>query len=470
MKTKQFIPVLILLGLAGVAAIAANSINYTIDPAVIDQGGGHASTSTFPSMGSIGGSVIGAGTSTNYVLETDYPYTVLDTSSGPPPVPPLLILPGAQNPGPSNESNNAPDVVLLQLRLQAGPSGANVDSLVLTASGSGNDAPVGGGGDIVQVSLYEDMNNNGLYESAVDSQIGSAQFFSGDDGTATFGALAHNIPGSTAQNWIVVYDFQVAGATLKTFICSIASPTDVTATDGSSGNPIGVNGPPLTSAAKTFNPGVGATGTLTVMAGPHNISRDIYAGTQETAMQVQLAASSFEDITVSGLTFHTQGTADESNDVLNVYLYDDLDGNGTVGVSDVMIAGPDQFLFDNGQRAYIFNAVVSAGQSATWILVYDLADPLVLGETFNAYILDSTSVTAQGLSSLSPVTATLTPSSPIGGAILTVNENPTLAAGPSYFMGGCAGGGSDLPGVFGLALLVAAFAGLLLTVRLARQN
>ncbi len=74
--------------------IAAASLNYILAPAVVDQGGGLASSSNYELRGSIGGPVIATGAagtgeavSPNYVLEVNS-VSLIDSGVAPAPPPP----------------------------------------------------------------------------------------------------------------------------------------------------------------------------------------------------------------------------------------------------------------------------------------------------------------------------------------------------------------------------------------------
>ena len=84
------------LAVAGGAllCIAAASLNYILAPAVVDQGGGLASSSNYELRGSIGGPVIATGAagtgeavSPNYVLEVNS-VGLIDSGVAPAPPPP----------------------------------------------------------------------------------------------------------------------------------------------------------------------------------------------------------------------------------------------------------------------------------------------------------------------------------------------------------------------------------------------
>jgi hypothetical protein len=454
MNMRQFTPVLILLGLAGAVAFAASSANYFLDPIVIDQGGDSAFSTFYTGRASIGGNVIGVANSPNYTCEADFGYTVMFDDGSPVPPPPFLVLPGPMNPAPTNEQNNAVGVTMLQVKLAAGANPVTVDSITFTASGSGNDSPAGSGGDIVQVHLFWDINGNGILDSGIDQALGSPQFFNGDNGTATFSAIGHAVPAATNHFWILVYDFGVLGAATKTFAAGVLSTSDVSGIDGSTGNPVGVSGPPFTGNFKTFNPGAGATGTLSVMPGFHNTPvSTCFPGDTKTVCQYQVAASSYEDISVQSLVLNAFGTGDEVADVVNVTLYEDVNSDGELDDGDVIMGGPTTYGMDDGQMSFAFNFIITAGTSQSWILVYEFTAPMTPeGLTFSVAIPDSSAITAQGQVSAQAVPPTLMPTSPlIGPEVRVIYPDPTE---PVYFTGGCAAGPGPVDPMAGLGLLI----------------
>lgn len=440
------------------AAIAASSTNYSVDPAVVDQGGSSAFSLTYNGAASIGGAVVGEANSTAYKFEADWGYTVWDEDPGQVPVAdPLRVMAGLQNPGPTNESSTAQDLVMMQIKLVAGPAGADVSSLTLTAYGSGDDAA-----DVANVELYLDTDADGFFDPTGDIALSTGLAWSGDDGTVTFPSLGRSIPAGGTEHWIVVCDYQVAGFTLKTFSASIASPSDVSATDGT-GTPITALGPPVSGGARTFNPGGSATGTLTVRPGPANPAHaTAQPGQTAAVMQLQVSASTYESIYVQSLTVQASGTGNELTQVAAVNLFDDANGNGIVDPGETLIAGPAMFVQDDGMIQFVFNVLIPAGTAQTWIIAYDFAIPMQTdGQTFKVSLPGPSAVTAQGQSSALAVPAQIRPITPLTGPVTTIVYPP--ATEPAYFTGGC-GAAPAMP-AWPFAFMAAAFAFIALAIR-----
>jgi hypothetical protein len=136
---------------------------------------------------------------------------------------------------------------MTQLVLRAGSvEGADVSSLTLTASGTGNDSA-----EIAAVHLLRDNNADGAYDAG-DTLLASG-VYSADDGTVVFGGLTLTVPAASQVTLLVIQDIS-AGAAQGTFRTGVAQATDVTTTGAVSSVPLTVNGTPAHGNAVTVEP------------------------------------------------------------------------------------------------------------------------------------------------------------------------------------------------------------------------
>jgi len=116
-------------------------------------------------------------------------------------------------------------------------------SLKLTASGTGNDAT-----GISGVSLYADMNNNGVLD--IGDNLLSTGSYGADNGTLTM-AFTSGITAFGTANYLVVYSFS-GSAGAGTYQANMAGNGDASGTNGTTGQPILVTGAPLNGAVVTL--------------------------------------------------------------------------------------------------------------------------------------------------------------------------------------------------------------------------
>jgi predicted CxxxxCH...CXXCH cytochrome family protein len=113
----------------------------------------------------------------------------------------LTIANGANRPAASTWCPNTA-YVIDQFKLTASSGTITVTSITITGSASVT-------GNITNVKLYKDVNNNGTYESGTDTQVGTTQVFAGN--TATFAGLSESI-NTTGTNYLIVYTVAAAPA------------------------------------------------------------------------------------------------------------------------------------------------------------------------------------------------------------------------------------------------------------------
>ncbi|MHC5081610.1 MAG: hypothetical protein ACYTHN_21620, partial [Planctomycetota bacterium] len=94
----------------------------------------------------------------------------------------LTIAPGTANPPSASIFPSSTNVAVMQLALTVGIQEAiTVDTVTVTASGTGNDAA-----DISAVDLFVDANNDGVYQAGTDIPSLGSCAYSADNGQITF--------------------------------------------------------------------------------------------------------------------------------------------------------------------------------------------------------------------------------------------------------------------------------------------
>jgi len=174
----------------------------------------------------------------------------------------------------------------------------------------------------------------------------------------------------------------------ETFMFNV---TDIAAHGQISGNPITVQGLPISSSVKT------TVGSLIVSEGPQTPEDHDWNYTGETdpyneMFQLMVEAWA-EDFNVSSVTLQAAGTGNDTKSIIEVNLILDNNGNGQYDNGESFLSN-GTYLADNGLLTLSIDGgyVISKGASVYFLIVYQMADPLTLGENFmfNVTAIDAT--------------------------------------------------------------------------------
>ncbi len=261
----------------------------------------------------------------------------------------------------SNERNDATGLALLQIHLQAASVGTpRIHSLTLSAGGTVQDAT-----DIGAVSLYLDVDRNGLFDLGRDILLSGPLTFSSDNGTVTFSGLNRDIPQGLSRDWIAVVDLNgngTPGKTLSLQVDTIGAINAESSVSSFTGRTIQIVEPEADGAV-TLTPG---TGTLP----------DGFVGKSENnveILQLQLNTSSLEEVTATQLEVTATGTGNDAGDVTQVTLVVDSDGNGLYHpAKDGPVLSTGSFSSNDGSATLTFNRTLPRGMGEKWLVLYNL--------------------------------------------------------------------------------------------------
>ncbi|HYE99986.1 MAG TPA: hypothetical protein VEJ18_13795, partial [Planctomycetota bacterium] len=329
---------------------------------------------------------------------TVYSFTTTGSSVGS-----LSAAIGPASPFPSNELRGAVNLPVLQLRLSASAA-EDIQLTALTISAQGTlDDPL----HIREVRVWLDADSNGTLDSAVDLLLGGPRTYLADQGSITFPALGLLLPAGQSRDVLVVYGLNDTSPLGATFSARVASATHVEARGVTSNQalvPQGtfpLDGPTITIVAS------GSPGGLTVRLGSRTPGDGFIAAGEQTVemAQIHLAASSVEDVRITGLVVHATGTADDAAGAAAVYVARDADENGILNVGVDTLLGTGTYVLDDGALGISFSTplVLPKGRSASLLVVYDLSSTPSVGETFSLDVKPS-EVAADGVDSGAQVT------------------------------------------------------------------
>ncbi|MHC4781203.1 MAG: hypothetical protein ACYTFG_21725, partial [Planctomycetota bacterium] len=350
----------------------------------------------------------------------------------------LQIAAGTLTPTTTSHAVSTTNVVMFQILLTAPDEDVLVSSVTFTSTAS-----PGQNSDIVQTQLVVDTNDNGQYDSGVDSPfLGSPQTFTGN--TVTF-APNRTVSQGSPQNWLLLFDLGAGHNHGDSFTASIATDSDVAATGQGSGQPVAISlaSTPLNGFAQT----VSTHGSLTLASGS---ATPADGGTGSTATDVLMLhliiseSTNIESVTISSLTFAVTGGGSPAGipqtDIGSVELFlDDGDqsfepgGGGTddtsLGTTTVNASNNAVFTIGGGQQ------IPANGSVEFWVSI-DLPGTTTpsAGATFTLR-LENTGVTATGdTSSLpptvlgGPVNARTVSIVPVGTMTVAASANQAPAA------------------------------------------
>jgi len=440
---KCTLGIAMLVAAVTVTAMAASSTSYTLQPAEFDNGGGLATSTNYNLQASIGGDVFaGTSGSASYLHASDYLATLQAGSASA--APDLQFNPGPANPGDSTEAAGARKLPLLQLQLAAGQrTDVVVTGFTVHSTGTGLETA-----DIEAVHLYLDSDADGEVDDGSSPFASETGYpFTADDGSVAF-TLNRNIPSGTSENWLVVFDFDASAS--GDFQASLGS-SDVTATDG--GDPVGVSGTSTAGGVKTIGAG---PGTLTVALGPANLAEGdhLAPGEEGPVFQFTLAASSFENVSLTALTVHATGTADDTRDIAGISLYADADGDGSVAAGALPLAVLDPpFASDNGAASFTgLSEQIDASQKKTYLVWVRVDSDSMGGQSFGISLQQAGDVEATGMTSAGAVNVEGLPA----GSMISIDLAVPPTTVPPGDDGGCGSAGTDASPL-GLLLLLAGF-------------
>jgi len=335
----------------------------------------------------------------------------------------LGLSAGSANPGNTNITNSETDLEVIQVALNAGPNeDVLVSSVTFSISGTFADNTDFTSGSI---ELYLDDNGNGLLDAG-DSQLGTGQSWSEDNGTVTFSSLSRTIILNTTQYWLLVCDLSGTASAGNNFRVSLNSNNDLSAQGVSTGNPVIPSGAPVMGGLFSIS----SIGSLTLSVGSNNPgASNESAGAQNLVMlQLALSASSVENIDISSITFTADGSGhdrDDLNDPSNgVSLYNDVNNDGILDGGDTQIDGQQTYSGDNGTVTFTTTGqTIDAGTNENWLVVYDMDGSATDGETFRTGIYNASNISATGVTSTQSITAN---GPPVVGNFKTISSTGSL--------------------------------------------
>lgn len=289
--------------------------------------------------------------------------------------------------------------------------------------------------DLTDVELWYDSDENGTFDSGLDSLVQSTTFPSAN-GTVQFDLSSHPIfQAGDKRMYFVVYNLNSNGQDGKTF------KTYVSAASGMTAN---VNGLP--------SPGVGGTAGLVIVTsdleatlnGPGSATTVDNDGTGPTGdgellCDVTLSAGEGGSWTVNDLIFAASGTGAHDAAFSELAVYEDTNDNGDFdgsGTDDLAAATVTAF---GGAPDYeatftLNNTDITAGTERRFFLVGKLNGTAIGGETFNARLEAINGTPPAGGSTVGVPTADST-ALMIDLAVLTVGGHASQPADLQHLAG-----------------------------------
>ncbi|MCG3185053.1 MAG: hypothetical protein ICCCNLDF_03235 [Planctomycetes bacterium] len=293
--------------------------------------------------------------------------------------------------------------------------GADLQSITITASGSGNDSTA-----YSEVAVYRDAaaGATGSFDFANDILIATNTTFPADNGNLVFNvpAAQQTFGAGETRTYFVVVKLNGSASVGDTFSYQVTAIT---------GTPSGVSGLPSTVMA-----GINITNPIAVSA-TAGTAQNVYAnatGTGGNGIQAGLftvSCASGATASLLSVTIAASGSGDDSADYSEVALYRDS-ASGSVGsfdfANDVLIGtAVSAFPADNGNLTFNVQAAQQAfasGETRTFFIVVKLAGSAAAGETFQYQVTAVTNTpsgasglpttTMVGLSIVAPFTASAT--------------------------------------------------------------
>jgi hypothetical protein len=343
----------------------------------------------------------------------------------------LGVQAGPTNPAPSSELPTASQVPMLAVRAANNSwSDIQVQSVTVTASGTGDLV-----NDVQAVELWDDVDGNGQVDPT-DVLMGTTTFPVAST-TATFTGMIHHMAANEVEHWLVVMTFNNASVG-TTFGLSLAANADIGAVDLTWGNNVVIEGAPVAGGSKLIQSA--GSGDLSVYLGPKTpVGQQVAPGTGgTTVVQLVLAAGSVDDVMVTRMRFTATGSGLDNLDVVNVSLYEDVDGDGGLSGTDTLV-GSTTYSQDNGMITFsgLSSVTVSAGTAKHFILVYDFASGIAGQQSYAVLVLTGGDFAATGVGSSQAIVAQGAPV--VGTYTLVGTTSGTVGTDddPEFAIGGC---------------------------------
>ncbi|MBI4975990.1 MAG: hypothetical protein HZC28_00815 [Spirochaetes bacterium] len=336
--------------------------------------------------------------------------------------PPFYVDIGANTPPDRYVVNNANNVVLMQLRMQAGAVGYHVFYLKFKANGTLNDVS---DFSFNSLKLFLD-DGNGVFDGSEPLLCGD-RAFTADDGYVTFDNFTNTISANAETNIFIVGSLSGTAASNKTFYLSFEGvnamsniAVDNAATNVFTGIPVYANTNIIT-----------LLGTIYANYGPQNPSQSIINPDDQNVpmLQMALGAGPEEDVDITSITISANGSGDDMNHIAvnGVRLVNDVNTNGIYDAGDVPVSGGQTYSADNGSISFTgLNLLTSAGTTNYLLVVYDFKGTAPSQADFQMQV---NSVSGTGINSSGSVSASGTPL--IGSKKVVLLD----LTGPQYFTG-----------------------------------
>lgn len=250
---------------------------------------------------------------------------------------------------------------------------ATLNSISITASGSGNDAQA-----FTQVALYEDTNISGSFDFGVDTLYGtSATAFPSDNGTLTF-TQTQNFTASQSRRYFIVVKLNgsplaTSGQTFNFQVSDIAvqSPGSKGGVPSAVINGLTMQAPAFSFAdnALTQSTAFPSTGGFVLQ----DFTASYPAGPANTLASVSLQAT---------------GSGDDATGYTQVAIYFDTDSSGTFTAGDALAGSMSNFGTDEGTASVSLtsNNTFTAGNSRRYFVVVAFSASPTGGQTFQSRI------------------------------------------------------------------------------------
>jgi hypothetical protein len=174
---------------------------------------------------------------------------------------------------------------------------------------------------------------------------------------------------------------------------------------------------------------------LSVLAGSANPwpSLELPGASGVRMLHVRLASGTYENIRLLNLQVNSSGSGDDSTEIVQVFLWRDVDGDGFARPGDFVVAA-DSFAADDGSVSFDLSGepLVLAGGVVHYLVVCDFVASAVAGSDFTFQVNIPAGLVCQGASTLTPVVPT---GSAVSGGAKTIASsgvgNLALSMGPN---------------------------------------
>ena len=310
---------------------------------------------------------------------------------------------------PSTVVQGQTNVVMLNLTLSADYGWIKVTEIDVNRTGTSSTES-----DISQATIWDDVDENGQYDSGTDICLGTGTY---SGGYYTFSGLSVFVQNGNPEYVLIVYNISSSANTGVTVGAQVDGESNVTVSSPDS----------VASFSAIDSTNSTIQGNALTVSGADKAPTDVYQGQTEIVMLDLVLSTPYGSVTVTQVEVNRTGTSTTEIDISEATLWHDVNNDGSYDAGDMCLAAGT---YSGG--VYTFSSLsfaVNAGTDEHLLVMYNVSSTSNTGVTVGARIDGADNVTVQSPDTVASFSAIQSTNSNILGNILTVSGTDKAPAG-----------------------------------------